>query len=748
MHLTLVRVAVLLVCCVILSPAGAADLPELVPDNTLLYVAWPGLDAFSTAAGQTEMAKLMAEPQMQKFREHWSKKVWPAIQDKIRQALQKEESSELYEPIMSLLSASWKYPLALTFQNVEFTPAGPQIDAALVIQAGPDAAKLADGMDRILAFAVKSEKHVKLADVEIAGIRIKEFVPPEFPVPFRYGVVNDVFVFGLGERIWQHLAVAGSKSLASNKRFVDAMKFTGGSTKVPVVFADLHGIITLVEKFQPLFANQQIPILGEPGGVAHVAASLGLEDVRSLASVVVPEGAGFKTVSFLHAPSLGQAATTQPANRPITDAELKVIPRDVSWAMVTRFDLLAAYKGIFQTLQQIAPSAGAVAVPATQTAELMVGFRIDRDLLGAFGDTWTLYDSPASGGIIITGITLIADAKDDSRLDTSMERLAFVIGKFLGKGNSLTVQREDYRGQKVCYVQATGVPLPVAPAWAHCKGKVVAALFPQMVRVAVDQLLDGGESLLDNPDFQNLRKFLPANPSSISYSDSPRGLRILYAILLPLTDAGIGYVRGEGIPFDFGMLPAWPVFARHLFGDVSANVTTKDGLLCVSYGALPGGLGTMAVAAASVPVATAILLPSLARARELSKRTVSAANLKAIGTAVLIYAENHKGQSPPDLETLVKEELITPQTLVSPCDRSGGQNSYIYLRPKDRAAESGSVPPSQVARMVVAYENPANFGDEGTNVLFLDGRVQWMSAAAFDELLQATRKRLETKPAE
>lgn len=55
------------------------------------------------------------------------------------------------------------------------------------------------------------------------------------------------------------------------------------------------------------------------------------------------------------------------------------------------------------------------------------------------------------------------------------------------------------------------------------------------------------------------------------------------------------------------------------------------------------------VVVAIIALLISVLLPSLARARELSRRTACGANLKSIGTACLQYAESHKGVFPTPL---------------------------------------------------------------------------------------------------
>lgn len=77
------------------------------------------------------------------------------------------------------------------------------------------------------------------------------------------------------------------------------------------------------------------------------------------------------------------------------------------------------------------------------------------------------------------------------------------------------------------------------------------------------------------------------------------------------------------------------------------------------------------VVVAIIALLISILLPSLSRARELSKRTVCAANLRGIGQAMHIYAADDPGVFPAIADTYQANQ--------------GTQSSNMYLfRPQDR----------------------------------------------------------------
>ena len=128
-----------------------------------------------------------------------------------------------------------------------------------------------------------------------------------------------------------------------------------------------------------------------------------------------------------------------------------------------------------------------------------------------------------------------------------------------------------------------------------------------------------------------------------------------------------------------------------------------------------------------------VLLPSLSRARELAKRSVSIANTKAIATACLIYANDHDGAFPPDLQTLLDQGAIEDKTLRSPRD-DRERISYIYI-PGLRV--------DSPLDTIVVYENPDM--PEGSAVGFVDGHAKWMETAELKGQLARQKERSQPK---
>jgi len=158
-----------------------------------------------------------------------------------------------------------------------------------------------------------------------------------------------------------------------------------------------------------------------------------------------------------------------------------------------------------------------------------------------------------------------------------------------------------------------------------------------------------------------------------------------------------------------------------------------------------GGLGLL-FSLAVVPLQLSLILPALNRAREQANRIKCASNMKQIGLAAIMYANNHNRQFPDSLETLLSDQDLTSAVFVCPSSRDvpaagpttravladlkkPGHESFIYVG-------SGLMSDTAGPNDVVLYEPLADHGNEGMNVLFGDGAVKWLTAAEAQPILR------------
>ncbi|MGA2497608.1 MAG: H-X9-DG-CTERM domain-containing protein [Tepidisphaeraceae bacterium] len=119
------------------------------------------------------------------------------------------------------------------------------------------------------------------------------------------------------------------------------------------------------------------------------------------------------------------------------------------------------------------------------------------------------------------------------------------------------------------------------------------------------------------------------------------------------------------------------------------------------------------------------------------QRVQCAHQLRSIGQCLQLYANDNNGLLPPDLAVLIPTLDLSPEVLICPSSsdtpakglttQTTGQNtvtlighcSYVYLG-------AGLNVKSLTPDHVLAYEILKNHENDGMNVLYGDGHVQWL----------------------
>ena len=136
------------------------------------------------------------------------------------------------------------------------------------------------------------------------------------------------------------------------------------------------------------------------------------------------------------------------------------------------------------------------------------------------------------------------------------------------------------------------------------------------------------------------------------------------------------------------------------------------------------GIVTGAISLLVVPaLLISIMLPSLARARELGKRVKCKTNFAQLENALDLYTANNDGAFPPNLDVLIETAGITPSSLECPSARTA---NYIYIP---------GLPTNAPPDAPIFYEPIKNHGGEGGHIAFVDGSVRFVEKNAYEKVL-------------
>jgi hypothetical protein len=517
----------------------------------------------------------------------------------------------------------------------------------------------------------------------------------------------------------------------------------------------------LMQMVQPMLSAFGTPGVGQPNGMKQFVEQAGLDRTESFMVSMVPDGEGFKTTTFTHYPNVKSDPPPGLIQKPLTDAELAVVPKDVRWASVMKLDVQEAYTQFEDTLRIMMPQGEQMLAMAKEEVLKRIGVRLEEDIVAAFGDTWALFEPTDAAGLWFVGTTLVVDVKEHNKLDKVLRNTGLFIAEMAGPDVEAETRTEAYRDVTINYLNISGAPVPVAPACAQYNQKWIFAMYPQIVRVALDQLIDGDSSLVDNEDYKKVRSHLPDDLLGVSYADSRPFIKFLYGVTLPAAQATLAMGQSEGIPADIGMWPSAPTLMKHLFGTARGHSLTDDGVLQVSYSSLPAGeatiggpvaigavagvMGARSFTHASVPHEAIALATMPANSGGMGARgnaqiTATVSQLKKVGTACYMYAVDHDGRFPESLEALTQGDnaFLKPEDLHAPLDPRDEGVSFVYIAGQ---TDDGS-------DNIVAYLNPAFVTKDRVPCLFVDSHVETLPMRIFRQELAQTYERLGIEPVE
>jgi prepilin-type processing-associated H-X9-DG protein len=697
----------------ILAYGGAAalaeDMAQVMPRDAALYIGWS--QGLAPDAPELRMQKQL---------------ISAVIKTATEQGADAEDIKWI-APLLEVFEPLETGSVGLGLFDVTLVSDQPQIDAALIV-AGPDARKLPEAVHQLFAATLGAE-HIKPHAVQNTPLECAQLEDaPLLPV---WGMYKEYFILALGDSATGKVIDCIDKrapSLAAAEEFTfDRKKVaTQASGKHFCLYADVQRIVARGRAI----AQQAMGEL--PPMVDQALNELGLTSIRSKYVVIDTLDGQPRMMAFAHVEGAKRGLLKLWDQQPLTDDDLKIIPKDAYWAEVGNLNLAGLWTEVMRVFEALAPDKLPLVQGPLAMSTQMLGFSITDELLPAFGDTWAIFDAPAHGGILLSGTVLVAEVQDSDRLHGMLKRLVELATPFAREGDAtLKLTQLKHGEHTVNYVLIGGVPCPVAPAWGFVDGRFVFGLFPQTVATAMQQVdpKTRGESLLDHPDFKAARAKLPKEVQSIGYFDSKYFTRMFYPLVNLVRTAGISMLAKYGAEIDLALMPPLPEMVREITNCVSTTSTDADGILYASRG---NGAPVLIVVAGTA-MATSVMLPSLARAREVAKRAVSASNLRGIGMGCHFHANDNRNRFPDSFEQLLQDGAIVHKQLHSPRDVDEDEDhvSYVYI-----AGQTTDAKPNNV----LAYERLLD--EEGTNVLFVDGHVEWLRPDAFRAAVRETYRRL------
>ncbi len=694
----------------------AQELLGSVPENTFVSVATSGTDSLDSAFKQSSLGRIWNDPGVQHFVEQIKEPLLTALK---AQAGEDFPAGDI-EKLVRLFASC---PIAAGAAETTDAQGDLSLYGFVIVRAGDKREALASLIHSLESQAGADEIVSKrIAQVSMRGPRQQE------EVPIYWGWYQDTFVVLINDEkglTIRNLASPPSRSTSS--------------PQIPAVLENHGDAIVFTCDFQKLgtMLGAQIAKVSSPEEAAKMKSvfdALGLSSIRSFSTRIGFAGPNVVADGLLA--TSGPPAGILSIARQIDVSAFDKVEAGAVSTMAFNIDVAGLYDMVLRIIESEIGSQGAQTVQSQITAvEQKVGVKIRDGLLKSLAGPMIVYSVPAfqipqapNGGWV-----LVAELNDPALFEKNVQALG-TFAASQAEGMLQITSQKTADGQTLHnWVVAPLAMMQIMPCWTISKKELVFATHPHLVERALKQINSANptaNSIRSQKDFRAMEETLPAGLLLLRYDDSEMQLRNLHRQLQQIWPMLTMGAANSGVK-----LPVMLPNIEHLIQDMPASWhyawLDTNGVREHYQGC---GLENSNMGVGGAAMGLAILMPALNRTKQIAQRVVSATNLKGLGTACIVHANDYDGKFPPTLETLMETADVSGKSLESPRKPQGFDGpSYIYI-----AGQKDSAHPQNI----LAYENPAFAGDK-INVLYVDGHVAAIGPDELDAQLSQTRKRMK-----
>lgn len=705
------------------APARAErpKVERLIPADAFLVLHGPNLTLSAKAFEKTGLGQLIAEPEVQAL--------WKALTEPFQAQLKELRGKMEQELGVPLTEAATllKGELAIAL----WRPAGEGPPVAGLAAMDCDAELFAK-----LVAKVGESKGVMVAQKDHLGTTI-HLIPPKTAggTTAAYALHEGRMLFSIvPAALEQAIALArtdGKASLAASKRYAAALAAhpAQGVTNARLVV----DLVTV----KAAFWDQA------PPPVQQALSALELDQWSTLSYVSrFVDGNVVDSLHIATASTGGLARVIAPAA--VDTSDLKA-PADAMATAAGSFDLKALYEVVLATAKAASPDAAKQleAKLAELTAES--DFSLDK-WLATLGKRYVVHSWMPRHGLLPESVIAIelADAEGYVAQLKAMAALA---------GAEWTTR--EYKGKTLHHWRVKLGTLGQAPfelgnEWEQVRFQLESSMPSHFI--VEDGWAYFGQwhhALLNWIDRQGTGEWraieAPAGAVHVQRGNNARYLAGLYNTVLPGASMLEGLLRSAGVPFDARLLPRSSTLTRHLSGEMSVVVRRTDGGITLTS---KDRVGSTPLAVAVSGIAAAVLLPTLAKARERAQRANSMNNLRQIGLGLLLWRDNQgRAVDYPPLDAMLArlytdEVLSTPDVFSDPLSDYEVTDADLRNNRKDKLGYVATPYPIYSARGAAERPIVWDRGHGGTRVvLFLDGHVEQVTETHFQNLLRKLKER-------
>ncbi len=693
------------------ATSAAEQLLTKMPDEVVGFVATSGGDDLKPAFQKTILGRIWNDAGVQTFRAAIKK----SLLAKAGQEMPELKEARIFDLVEGIIYQVTARPFVIGVARKD-TAQGPPLYGFAILDAGPRKTDIASMLTKLESLADEGD----IVEIEVGSARMHG--PKDAgDVPGYWGWVGNHFVFSVNDG--DGLAL---KYVQGNQRRLapTCLQNVPGSGDALVVHLDREKVFDILGAIARMEGGDK-----EFDLVKAAVRELGLNNVKSFTERVGFDGSDIVSQCLLE---VSQPHTGLFTNLKTIDLSMfdMADPAAIS-ATAANCDIAGIYDTVMRAARTVIGADFSEIEQGIADVELDLNVEIRQGLLESLHGPMLSYVLP--GGTTMQspqgGFVIIAKLEDPKLWEdslTALEKFAAEKSEGMVQVNS---QVQDGRTVHTWAVMQLAMA-QIMPSWTVVGDHVVIGSNPMLLTSAVKQIDSRTKSIRGVDGFRKVTSKLPGSLLSFKYGDSKVQFTQATAAAQQFWPMATMFASKAGLKLPFILPPL-----SHIAEDMgpSCQYSWFDARGLRSHYRGPGIEPSMGAVAGGA-LGAGILMPSLARARHQARSAVSMSNLRQLGLAVIMYANEHDGTFPDSLEQ-AKVYYGTPKVLESPLKPKGFDGPcYICVNGHSMKAKSP-------ARQIVIYENPKYCADT-INAVFLDGHVERMQRGRFRETLEATYKQL------
>ncbi|HTU27282.1 MAG TPA: DUF1559 domain-containing protein [Pirellulales bacterium] len=618
--------AIALLFASILTPFG---IPPLPPDETIIAAAPDDCLLFAASAGTAQPDKasgnhteqLLATKQMQAFLGQFGSQLTAALDQLSSQQPQLGPFVGVGKPlIIALLSR----PAAFYVEHVELASQQPDVVAGLIVHCGDrkgDVAAAVEALEKML-FAGPAAQAV--SDAEVAGVKLRRFAQgPSGEI--HWGFKDDYFLFTVGPKAAENLLgrVGGG---AKKPAWLVALEKQAGVKRASLIrYLDVKKLFAS--------ATPMLPASGPNPKLIWDAA--GVSDVTSISGISGFGDKGMVDRLFVNFKDSPQGLFELLAGKPLAADDLKAIPKNAVFAGALRLDPLQVYKKLMAISAKIDPKQAEQNQQQMESTATSMGFSLQDDVLGSFGDVWTAHSLIASGQDQVAGLVLTVSLKNKDKL-VKLHTQSMGLLAAAGRHAPITIKEIKVAGKQAWQFEPEKEG-GFSAVWTIAANRLIVAGSTDALKAQLERAADS-PSLADVPAVASRLK---TDAVMVTYQDTKTLVEQSLGQLRLFGPVGIALLGQAGYKLEMPQLPDFKTIAPHVLPRTSTLRVDKGSLVSEAFETVPV-FGSVLAAAPAAGISVAIMMPTIQAAREAAQRSQGTNNLKELALGMLNMAQAKK----------------------------------------------------------------------------------------------------------